>query len=94
LEEDRVKLLKAVWNLKRETYQLLVKQHCKNIIVISPMEVLGIKDSVEGVPSAMSNSIHFDKESLDTVVDQVIQSVEEHFVLKKRGPTEKAGPGD
>jgi hypothetical protein len=28
------------------------------------------------------------------VVDHVIQSVEEHFVLKKRGPTEKAGPAD
>jgi hypothetical protein len=92
MAEDRGKLLKAVWNLKRETFQLLVKQHCKNVIVISPMEVLGIKDSVEGVRSAMSDGIHLNKESLDKVVDHVIQSVEEHFVLKKRGPTEKAGP--
>jgi len=94
MAEDRGKLLKAVWNLKRETFQLLVKQHCKNVIVISPMEVLGIKDSVEGVCSAMSDGIHLNKESLDKVVDHVIQSVEEHFVLKKRGPTEEAGPAD
>jgi hypothetical protein len=38
----------------------------------------------------MSDGIHLNKESLDKVVDHVIQSVEEHFVLKKRGPTEKA----
>ncbi len=94
MAEDRGKLLKAVWNLKRETFQLLVKQHCKNVLVISPMEVLGIKDSVEGVRSAMSDGIHLNKESLDKVVDHVIQSVEEHFVLKKRGPTEKAGLAD
>jgi hypothetical protein len=68
--------LKAVWNLKRETFQLLVKQHCKNVVVISPMEVLDIKDSVEGVRSAMSDGIHLNKESLDRVVDHVIQSVE------------------
>jgi hypothetical protein len=42
----------------------------------------------------MSDGIHLNKESLDKVVDQVIQSVEEHFVLKKRGPKEKTGPVD
>ncbi len=42
----------------------------------------------------MSDGIHLNKESLDKVVDHVIQSVEDHFVLKKRGPTEKAGPAD
>jgi hypothetical protein len=94
LEEDRMKLLKAVWNLKRETYQILAKLHCKNTMAVSPMEVLGIKDSVQGVRSAMSDGIHLNKECLDKVVDHVIQSVEEHYVLKKRGPTERAGPAE
>jgi hypothetical protein len=62
MEEDRERILKAVWNLKRETYQLLAKMHCKNVTVISPMEVLNVKDSVDGVR------------------------------MKKRGPTERAGP--
>jgi hypothetical protein len=94
MEEDRMKLLKAVWNLKRETYQILVKLHCKNVIVVSPMEVLGLKDSIQGVRSAMSDGIHQNKDCLDKVVDHVIQSVEEHYVLKKRGPTERAGPAE
>jgi hypothetical protein len=94
MEEDRMKLLKAVWNLKRETYQILVKLHCKNVIVVSPMEVLGLKDSIQGVRSAMSDGIHLNKDCLDKVVDHVIQSVEEHYVLKKRGPTERAGPAE
>jgi hypothetical protein len=94
MEEDRMKVLKAVWNLKRETYQILVKLHCKNVIVVSPMEVLGLKDSIQGVRSTMSDGIHLNKDCLDKVVDHVIQSVEEHYVLKKRGPTERAGPAE
>jgi hypothetical protein len=37
-----MKLLKAVWNLKRETFKILAKLHCKNILVIGPMKVLGM----------------------------------------------------
>ena len=88
------KLLKAVWNLKREVFQLLAKQHCKNITVVSPMEVLGVKDSVAGVRSVMSDGVHLNKDALDKVVDHVIQGVEELSVKKKRGPTERAGPAD
>ncbi len=80
MEEERVKLLKAVWNLKREVFQLLTKQHCKNITVVSPMEVLGVKDSVEGVRSVMSDGVHLNKDALDKVMDHVIQGVEELFV--------------
>jgi hypothetical protein len=94
LEEERGKLLKAVWNLKREVFQLLAKQHCKNITVVSPMEVLGVKDSVAGVRSVMSDGVHLNKDALDKVVDHVIQGVEELSVKKKRGPTERAGPAD
>ncbi len=94
MEEERGKLLKAVWNLKREVFQLLTKQHCKNITVVSPMEVLGVKDSVEGVRSIMSDGVHLNKDALDKVVDHVIQGAEELFVKKKRGPTERAGPAE
>jgi hypothetical protein len=93
LEEERVKLLKAVWNLKREVFQLLAKLHCKNITVVSPLEGLGVKDSVQGVRSVMSDGVHLNKDALDKVVDHVIQGVEELFVKKKRGPTERGGPG-
>jgi uncharacterized membrane protein YgcG len=65
--------------------------HCKNFVVISPMEVLNVKESVEGVRRVMSDGIHLDRSALDLVADQVIQKAEEHFVMKKRGPTERAG---
>jgi hypothetical protein len=58
------------------------------------MEVLGIKDSVEGVRNVMSDGLHLNKNTLDKVVDHVIQGVEELLVKKKRGPTERAGPVD
>jgi hypothetical protein len=91
MEEDRERILKAVWNLKRETYQLLAKMHCKNVTVVSPMEVLDVKDSVEGVRKVMSDGVHLNSPAIDKVVDHVIQRAEEHFVMKKRGPTERAG---
>jgi hypothetical protein len=91
MEEDRERILKAVWNLKRETYQLLAKMHCRNVTVISPMEVLNVKDSVGGVRKVMSDGIHLDRPAIDKVVDHIIQRAEEHFVMKKRGPTERAG---
>jgi hypothetical protein len=92
MEEDRERILKAVWNLKREMYQLLAKMHCRNVTVISPMEVLNVKDSVSGVRKVMSDGIHLDRSAIDKVVDHIIQRSEEHFVMKKRGPTERPGP--
>ncbi len=50
-----------------------------------------MKDSVEGVRSVMSDGVHLIKDALDKVVDHVIQGVEELFVKKKRGPTERTG---
>ncbi len=91
LEEERAKLLKAVWNLKREVFQLFANLHCKNITAVSPMEVLGVKDLAEGARNVMSDGVHL-RDALDKVVDHVIQDVEELFVKKKQGPTERAGP--
>jgi hypothetical protein len=65
--------------------------HCKNVTVVSPMEVLDVKDSVEGVRKVMSDGVHLNSPAIDKVVDHVIQRAEEHFVMKKRGPTERAG---
>jgi hypothetical protein len=42
----------------------------------------------------MSDGVHFNKDALDNVVDHVIQGVEELFVKKKRGPTQRAGSVD
>jgi hypothetical protein len=92
LDADRLKLIKAVWNLKRETFQLVAKNHMRNVIVVSPMEVLGIKDSVEEVRKVMPDGIHMSESAIGRVVENIVQKAEEFFTAKKRGPTEKAGP--
>jgi hypothetical protein len=90
--EEQEKLLKAVWGLKRETFQLLAKAHCKNTIVIGPMEVLNVKDSVEGVRSVMDDGVHLNDGAMGALMDQVITKTEENLAARKKGPTEKAGP--
>jgi hypothetical protein len=92
LEADRLKLIKAVWNLKRETFQLVAKNHLRNVIVVSPLEILGIKDSVEEVRNVMPDGIHMSEAAIGKVVENIVQRAEEFFTAKKRGPTEKAGP--
>jgi uncharacterized membrane protein YgcG len=92
LDADRLKLIKAVWNLKRETFQLVAKNHMRNVIVVSPMEVLGIKDSVDEVRQVMPDGIHMSEAAIGKVVENIVQKAEEFFTAKKRGPTEKAGP--
>jgi hypothetical protein len=60
-KEEQEKLLKAVWALKRETFQLLAKAHCKNTIVVGPMKVFNVKDSVEGVRGLMDDGVHLNR---------------------------------
>ena len=86
------RLLRDVWGLKRETVQLVSKAHAKHTLVISPMEALGIKDSVEDIRAVMSDGCHLNGPCVDMVVDHMVKKVEEFFVSKKRGPTERAGP--
>ncbi len=86
--EEQERLLKAVWGLKRETFQLLAKAHCKNTIVVGPMEVLNVKDSVDGVKGVMDDGVHLNSGAMD----QVITKTEENLAARKKGPTEKAGP--
>jgi hypothetical protein len=89
--EEQERLLKAVWGLKRETFQLLAKAHCKNTIVIGPMEVLNVKDSVDGVKSVMDDGVHLNAGAMGVMMDQVITKTEENLAARKKGPTEKAG---
>jgi hypothetical protein len=88
------KLIRAVWNLKRETFQLVAKNHMRNVIVVSPIEVLGIKDSVMDIRQAMPDGIHMSENAVGKVVECIVQKAEEFFMAKKRGPTEKAGPAE
>jgi hypothetical protein len=90
LEAERLKLVRAVWNLKRQTFQLVAKNHMRN--VVSPMEILGIKDSVEEIRKVMPDGIHMSEAAVGRVVENIVQKAEEFFMAKKRGPTEKAGP--
>jgi hypothetical protein len=91
-KEDQEKLLKAVWGLKRETFQLLAKNHCKNTIVVGPMEVFNVKDSVEGVRRLMDDGVHLNEMALGVLMDHVISKTEENLAARKKGPTERAGP--
>jgi hypothetical protein len=40
----------------------------------------------------MADGVHLDERALDVLVDHVLKKVVEHFVSKKRGPTERAAP--
>jgi hypothetical protein len=68
-KEELEKLLKAVWALKRETFQLLAKAHCKNTIVVGPVEVFNVKDSVEGVREVMDDGVHLNTGALGVLKD-------------------------
>ena len=76
LEEDREKLLRSVWAMKRETYQLMSRSHCKNFVVVSPMEVLGLKDSVDKVRRVMKDGVHLDVDAREVLADHIIQRAE------------------
>jgi hypothetical protein len=73
---------------------MFCKAHCKNVVVCSPMDVLRLKGSVSGVRSAMRDGVHLNESEMEAIADHIILKAEEHFVAKKRGPTEKAGPVD
>ena len=71
---------------------MVSKAHVKNVLVVGPMEALGVKSNVEEVRGVMADGIHLDERPLDLLVDHVLKKAEEHFVSKKRGPTERSGP--
>jgi hypothetical protein len=64
----------------------------KNVIVVSPMEALEVRSDVDEVRGVMADGVHLDERALDVLIDHVLKKVEEHFVSKKRGPTERTAP--
>ena len=56
------------------------------------MEVFNLKDSIEGVRSAMDDGIHLNPGMLGLLMDHVIMKTEENLAGRKKGPTERAGP--
>jgi hypothetical protein len=84
-------MLKAVWGMKRETFAMVAKAHVKNVIVVGPMEALEVRNDVDEVRGVMADGVHLDEKALDVLVDYVLKKAEEHFVSKKRGPTERSG---
>ena len=58
------------------------------------MEVLGVRDSVEGVKEVMKDSVHLKEEAVDKSMDYVLEKVEEQLTSRKRGPTGGGGPAD
>ena len=94
LEEERERVIKAVMSMKREVSQLLGKMNMRNVVLVSPLEVLLTKGvTVEKVRKVMEDGVHLTEESLEKVLDAVIQRAEEFFVAKKRGPTERVDMG-
>ncbi len=78
--------------MKREIFQLVTKSHLKNTVVVGPLEVLGIRESVKDVRAAMPDGIHMSEAAIGKVVENIVLKAEEFFTARKRGPTEKAGP--
>jgi uncharacterized membrane protein YgcG len=91
---EKERILKAAWNLKRDIYSQLMKAHAKNFILVSPLEALGVKDSVEGVEAMMRDGVHLCEAAANQLAAHIISRVEEQCVSRKRGPTERAGPLD
>jgi hypothetical protein len=63
------------------------------------MEVLDVKDSVDGVRAVMKDGVHLTEEAVDRLMDYVVCKVEELYTAKKRGQTgrgetatKRAGP--
>ncbi len=52
--------------------QLLAKSHIRNTLVVGPMEVLGIKDSVDDVRSVMPDGIHLSEPTIRKVVENIV----------------------
>ena len=94
LMAEAEKTVSAVWSMKRELMQMLTKAHVRNMILISPLEVLGVKDSLEEVMGIFEDGVHLKDEHQDELARHVIKKVEEFLVTRKRGPTERAGPAD
>jgi len=85
--------------MKKETIQLVLKGRMKNTIVVGPMEVLDVKDSVDGVRAVMKDGVHLTEEAVDRLMDYVVCKVEELYTARKCGPTgrgetasKRAGP--
>jgi hypothetical protein len=91
--EEQERLLKAVWGLKRETFQLLAKAHCKNTIVVGPMEVPNVKDSVDGVRGVMDDGVHLNSGAMGVLMDQVITKTEENLGGQEEGADREGRPG-
>jgi hypothetical protein len=83
LKQEREKLIKAVWSLKREIFQLVTKSHLKNTVVVGPLEVLGIKESVEDVRAAMPDGIHMSEAAIGKVVENIVLKAEEFFTARE-----------
>ena len=91
-QQEQVRIMGAVWAVKRELYNLVQKSRLKNVVVINPMEVLGVKDSVTEFMGLLDDGLHLTETSQDALADAIIQKVEETMVNRKRGPTERVGP--
>jgi hypothetical protein len=94
LKEEREKVIRAVLGMKKEVVQLFFRMRVKNVVVVSPLEILEPRGAtVAAVKAHMDDGVHMNESSLDQVMDHAIQMAEEYFVTKNRGPTEKGGPG-
>jgi hypothetical protein len=91
---DAERTIGAVWSLKRELMQLVAKAHLKNVVLVSPLEVLGVRDCLEEVMGTMEDGVHLKEECQDKLAGHIIQKIEEFMVSRKRGPTERSGPAD
>jgi len=75
--------------MRKETQQLVARSRHRNILVVGPMDVLGVKDSVAEVRRVMEDGVHLNKRALGTVMDHVLTRVEDFLVARKKGPNDR-----
>ena len=94
MKEEREKVIRAVLGMRKEVVQLFFRMRMKNVVVVSPLEILEPKGPmVAAMKAHMDDGVHMNESSLDKVMDHAIQMAEEYFVTKNRGPREKRGQG-
>jgi len=94
LKEEQERVIRSVLGMKKEVAQLCFRMRIKNVVIVSPLEVLEPRGSTAvSVRSHMDDGVHMNERSLDKVMDHAIQMAEEFFVTKNRGPTERGPTG-
>jgi hypothetical protein len=72
--------------MKRETFAMVAKAHVKNVIVVGPIEALGVRSDVDEVRGVMADGVHLDEKALDVLVDYMLKKARSTSSARRGGP--------